>query len=84
MSKTSEVKDIFSDLDDTIRDIDPVIADKVKNAGSQVLQIIYLLEMKLASLSYMTLWVNKAEDDVFVSKIKEIFSIEEVINNANN
>ena len=84
MSKTSEVKDIFRDIDDTIRDIDPVIADNVKNAGSQVLQIIYLLEIKLTSLSYMTLWVNKAEDDIFVSKIKEIFFIEDVINNENN
>lgn len=84
MSKTSEVKNIFSDLDDTIRDIDPVIADKVKNAGSQVLQIIRLLEMKLASLSYMTIWVDKAKDDTFVHLIKQTFPIEEVINNENN
>lgn len=83
MSKTSEVKNIFIDLDDTIRGIDPVIADKVKEAGKKVLEIVYFLEVKPPLIAQTAFLISMANDESVTKKIKEIFFDLEKINENN-
>lgn len=72
MSKTSEVKEIFSDLDDTIRDIDPVIAANVEESSVKIMTIVGDLETKLTLINLFTkiLYEHELEDaDAFIKML---------------
>ena len=54
MSKTSEVRDIFSDLTETIDDIDPVIAANVEESCVKIMTIVGDLETRLTLINLFT------------------------------
>ena len=83
MSKTLEVKRIFSDLTETINDIDPVIAANVEESGEKIMQIVGDLEIKLNLINLFTqiLFEHKLEDaDAFIKSLFNNYGV----NNENN
>lgn len=83
MSKTSEVRDIFSDLTETIDDIDPVIAANVEESGVKIMTIVGDLETKLTLINLFTKILYEHELEDAGAFIKMLFN-NDGVNNENN